>query len=113
LPKDYTTLLQHKHFYDLHIFEASFFKLPVNSWEKDLSDMILNAYPPEFLIGRGLIPFADWLDWGLLCFDTTKECVDNNYSIFLWDHESPFETEKFANNFYELLVKLNEEENKN
>jgi hypothetical protein len=113
LPKDYITLLQHKHFYELHISEASFFKLPINSWEKELSYMILKAYPPEFLIGKGLIPFADWSDWGLLCFDTAQECIDNNYAIVLWDHESPFETEPFANNFYELIVKLNEEESKN
>jgi SMI1-KNR4 cell-wall len=112
LPKDYITFLQHKHFYELRISEASFFKIPVNSWEKDLSDMILDAYPPEFLIEKGFVPFADWEDWGLLCFDTTKESVDNNYPVVLWDHESPFETQIFANNFYELLVRLDEEENK-
>ncbi len=113
LPIDYITFLQHKYFYDLHISEASFFKLPVNSWKKDLSYMVLDAYPPEFLIDKGLIPFADWSDWGLLCFDTTQESIDNNYTIVLWDHENPFETDPFADNFYELIVKLNEEENKN
>jgi hypothetical protein len=108
LPKDYITLLQHKHFYELHISEASFFKLPLNSWKNDLSYMVLDAYPQEFLLGKGLVPFADWSDWGLLCFDTTQKSIDNNYTVVLWDNEDPFETKPFADNFYELLLKLND-----
>ncbi|HEV8512419.1 MAG TPA: SMI1/KNR4 family protein, partial [Cyclobacteriaceae bacterium] len=69
LPDDYKTFLKHKHFYELHISQVSFCRHPVNTWRAQLTKMIFEGYPTEYLIEKGYIPFADWSDWGLLCFD--------------------------------------------
>lgn len=35
-------------------------------------EMIFDVYPTEFLIEKGYVSFAEWSDWGLLCFDTNR-----------------------------------------
>ena len=72
--------------------------------------MIFDGYPREYLIDKGYVPFADWSDWGLLCFDTNRNTNDHNYPIVLWDHEIADEVQDLYKNFYDLLVKLDEEE---
>src|SRR5882757_3633985 len=42
LPKDYKFFLQHKHFYELPIYEASFCRHPVNTWRQWLIKMIFD-----------------------------------------------------------------------
>lgn len=79
LPNDYKTFLKHKHFYQLQISEACFFKHPVNRWKDHFLKEILDGWPPENLLKKGYIPFADWSDWGLLCFDTNRNDSGNNY----------------------------------
>lgn len=113
LPKDYKTFLKHKHFYDLYILEVSFCAHPVNIWRAKQVDKIFNGWPTEFLIDRGYLPFADWSDWGLLCFDTNDKKQDNNYPIVLWDHEIAEKVQHKFIDFYDLLVKLDEERKKN
>ena len=110
LPNDYKTFLKHKHFYNLHISEASFFEHPVNSWQASLIENIFNGYPKEFLIDKGFVPFADWSDWGLLCFDTSKNKQNHNYPIVLWDHEMADKVEDRYNDFYDLMIKADEED---
>ena len=89
LPEDYKTFLKFKHFYELNIGEAGFCAHPVYTWRKELSDMIFDGYPREYMIDKGLIPFANWSDWGHLCFDTNNASPDDNYEVVLWDHEMP------------------------
>lgn len=108
LPEDYKTFLQHKHFYELIIDQASFCPHPVNTWRADQSEKIFNGYPRELLIDRGFIPIADWSDWGLLCFDTTLNSADFNYPVVLWDHENFEAVEDMYADFYEMMVKLDE-----
>jgi hypothetical protein len=110
LPKDYITFLKHKHFYELHINEASFCSHPINSWKAEFFNMIYSGYPTEFLIDKGYIPFANWSDWGLLCFNTNE--ANNNYPIVLWDHEYADSVQEKAYSFYELIVQLDEEDHK-
>lgn len=112
-PNDYKTFLKHKHFYELQISEASFCEHPVNTWRASLSEMIFDGYPTEFLIDKGYIPFINWSDWGLLCFDTNRSQDDNNYPIVLWDHEMAEEFQDQYQDFYDLVIKLDEEERKN
>ena len=107
-PESYRKFLKYKHFYELNISEYSFCKHPVNVWKVYLNDMIYEN-PPEFLIEEGRIPFADWSDWGLLCFDTTVECENNNYPIVLWDHEREDEFEFKYSDFEGVLNALNKE----
>lgn len=110
LPDDYKTFLKHKHFYELQISEVSFCMHPVNTWRARLTDMIFEGYPTEYLIEKGYIPFADWSDWGLLCFDTNRNQANKNYPIVLWDHEIADEVQDQYRDFYDLITKLDEEE---
>jgi len=112
-PDDYKTFLKHKHFYELQISEASFCKHPVNTWRASLIEMIFEGYPKEFLIDKGYIPFINWSDWGLLCFDTNKNQSDRNYPIVLWDQEKVDEVQDQYQHFYDLMLRLDEKERKN
>lgn len=106
LPDDYKYFLKHKYFYRLKIGEASFFSHPINIWQDNFLDLIFNYHPREYLIDKGYIPFADWSDWGNLCFDTNCNVENNNYPIVRWDHEIEDNFEEFATDFYSLLIKL-------
>jgi hypothetical protein len=112
LPTDYKLFLKYKHFYELYIDQASFGEHPINSWRYSLNTMIFDGYPREFLIDKGYIPFANWSDWGLLCFDTTKNNTDN-YPIVLWDHEVFDGFQLIANDFESLIIYLDNEATKN
>lgn len=110
LPDDYKSFLKYKHFYELHVSEVTFCSHPINTWKARLIEMIFDGYPAEFLIDKGYIPFADWSDWGLLCFDTNRNRENKNYPIVLWDHEIVDEVYDQYTDFYDLIVKLDEEE---
>jgi hypothetical protein len=103
-PDSYKAFLKHKHFYDLQIAEVGFCRHPVHVWRGELSGMIYEGYPREFLIDRGLIPFASYSDWGMVCFDTSKRLENGEYLIILWDHERAYESEPLHNSFLELLI---------
>lgn len=112
-PKDYKTFLKHKHFYELQISEASFCENPVNTWRASLSEIIFNGFSSGFLIEKGFIPFANWSDWGVLCFDTNRNKDDENYPVVLWDHDAADKFQDKYKDFYELITKLDHEETKN
>lgn len=109
LPDSYKRFLKHNHFYELWIAECSFFSHPIHSWKSELYKMIFKGFPKEFLIDKGRIPFADWSDWGMLCFDTTAECENHDYPIFLWDHEISDEFEPKYQNFESMIIELDKE----
>lgn len=108
LPNDFIIFLKQQHFYELYISEAAFCSHPVNSWRAKMTGLIFDSYPRIFLIEKGYIPFAQWSDWGLLCFDTNKNKGDNDYPVVLWDHEAADKVQHLYNNFYELLLTLDE-----
>lgn len=110
LPDSYKRFLRHKHFYELQINECSFCAHPAGIWRAALSEMIFNGYPREFLIDKGRIPFANWSDWGLLCFDITAEHTNNDYPIVLWGHDEFDEFEPKYANFETMIRELDEEE---
>ncbi|MEZ2443353.1 SMI1/KNR4 family protein [Chitinophaga sp. RCC_12] len=109
LPTDYKVFLKYKHFYDLYISEASFCRHPVNKWRDHLKKMIFNGWPLEYMLNKGYIHFADWSDWGALCFDTSRNSANNDYPIVLWDHDRPLEIQEIAPNFFSLIIKLDKE----
>lgn len=109
LPDSYKLFLKHRHFYELYISEARFSGHQIRGWKQYLIDMAFDGYPRELLIDRGYIPFADWYDWGMLCFDTNRPNEKDEYPIVLWDHDRWDQYEAFSDNFYELLVKLDRE----
>jgi hypothetical protein len=113
LPTSYKAFLKYKHFYELYISEAHFSGQEIRKWRRHLIDMAFDGYPREFLIDKGYIPFADWSDWGLLCFDTNKGNIDNEYPIVLWDHERWDHFKPFSQNFHSLLLELDKESEEN
>ncbi len=112
LPDDYVAFLKYRHFYELNISEASFCSHPVNTWQSSLSEMIFYGYPQEYLLDRGLIPFANWSDWGLLCFDVNRNFFTANYPIVLWDHETADWHTDFCISFRSLIKKLDSDDKK-
>ena len=75
--------------------------------------MIFNEYPRELLLDKGKIPFANWSDWGLLCFDTNNKHTNNEYPIVLWDHEMFDEFEPKYINFEAMINELNSDAKEN
>jgi len=71
--------------------------------------MIFDGWPAEEIIEQGLIPFADWSDWGLLCFDTNRNSENTDYPVILWDHDAPVEMQDIADNYAALLIRLDKE----
>jgi hypothetical protein len=108
-PYSFKRFLKHKHFYELEISECSFCAHSINSWRGSLTALIFEGYPREFLIDKGKIPFANWSDWGLLCFDTSIVNPDNEYPIVLWDHEKSDEFEPKYENFESMMYQLDKE----
>lgn len=109
LPDSYKLFLQHRHFYELYIAEARFSGHEINNWKNHLPRMAFEGYPAEWLIDKGYIPFADWSDWGVLCFDTHQQEPGNEYPVILWDHERWDEYQPVAAGFYELLISLDKQ----
>ena len=65
--------------------------------------MIFDGWPKDWLLDKGRLPFANWEDWGLLCFDVSKGLVDGEYPVILWDHDRPEEVKPMSDNFKSLL----------
>jgi hypothetical protein len=112
-PGSYKIFLKHKHFYELMIADVSFASHIINTWQKGIREMVFEGYPREFLIDKGLIPFANYSDWGLLCFNTAKKTAENEYEIVLWDHERWDEVEFKYENFTAMMLALDAEEKNN
>ena len=96
LSPQYQELLRHKHFIELQIGEASIFSHPIGTWKATIKEAVFGGYPKELLIEKGYLPFADYSDWGLLCFRVTEQNANGEYPIYRWDHECPEEFEYFA-----------------
>ncbi len=114
LPKSYRHYLQYKHFYNLYL-ENRTINLPNNLPQKEPKmitdkDVCLNGF-----IDKGLVYFADYDDYGFLCFDTTKMDERGECPIFYFDHEEFYLPEHLNeksglhrfNSFEELLVSKN------
>jgi len=96
LSPQYQELLRHKHFIGLQIGEVSIFSHPIGTWKTRIKNAVFGGYPKEYLIEKGYLPFADYSDWGLLCFRVSEQNADREYPIYRWDHERPEEFEYFA-----------------
>jgi hypothetical protein len=105
LPLTYREFLKYKHWYSLRIPDRSV-NFPHHKPDKKLSflsDYVFEYMEPELIIGRGYIYFADFEDYGLLCFDTNQKAENNEYRIVYIDHEDLDDIHVYANNFTELL----------
>lgn len=105
LPHSYREFLQYKHFYSLIISDRAV-NFPDHLPDKEVNFLlghVFNYMIPEKIIGKGYIYFADFEDYGLLCFDTNEKRENNEYPIVYIDHEDLEDIHLYANNFLELL----------
>ena len=105
LPESFKFYLKYKNFYDLDMLSDVWLFKPLipKVWKEKILDSTFNGYPREFVYDKGLIPFANYSDWGLTCFNTNKSTDGSEYEIVVWDHENPTEFEVKAENFQKLL----------
>jgi hypothetical protein len=113
LPTSYKYFLQHVHFIDLNLGDQPidyFRSLPGNTIELLLQEII--NFPPSLIemdyeppLKRGYIPFANYSDQGLACFDTTGEPrIANEYRLIWLDHEDGYqEPQPLATNLVSMF----------
>lgn len=105
LPASYKAFLKHKHFFHLYLPDGAvnlFEHLPDHDL-KALEYQVFQCHEPEFIIGRKYIYFADFHDYGLLCFDANEPAPDNEYKIVWLDHEDLEPVIPYSSGFQELL----------
>jgi hypothetical protein len=104
LPPSYRELLQYKHFGCLDIPNRAvrlFSHWPDHHF-RHLVNHIHN-YDSEGLIDQGYIYFADFEDYGYLCFDTNVPRENNEWKVVYIDHEELDVVHDYAENFLALL----------
>lgn len=91
-PALYKEFLQYKHFYELWPEqEINFFRHGIREWKEELFGRYFNSWDPAKLIGQGYIHFADYSDWGIVCFDTHHQNPqDHDCPVIMIDHELLF-----------------------
>ncbi|OJJ22820.1 hypothetical protein BKI52_00270 [marine bacterium AO1-C] len=114
LPLSYREFLKYKHFVELFITDLSIRFQPhlPDRNIRFLRELVFEMMEPEFIIDRGYIYFADFSDYGLLCFDANAHQPDNEYKIVYIDHEILEEAHPYADSFIELLESDQEKGNR-
>ena len=113
LPLSYRHFLKYKHFIHLRIPDIEV-NLPNHLPDKNLTEileLVFNCNVPELVIGKGFIYFADFSDYGLLCFDANETRENNEYPVVYIDHELG-DVHLYANNFRDLLEADDEKGNR-
>jgi hypothetical protein len=105
LPDSYKFFVKYKNFIEMNLggYQVVFFKNLSTDWMETL----LEQSQPyrEHLEGRGLIAFADYSDYGVVCFDsTTSTGNDLEYPVVWLDHEDGYDqVNPLAGNFMHLV----------
>ncbi|MBD0400586.1 SMI1/KNR4 family protein [Flammeovirga sp. EKP202] len=105
LPQSYREFLKYKHWFGLRIPDHAV-NFPDHKPDKELSflsEKVFEYMEPELIIGKGYIYFADFEDYGILCFDTNHEKENDEYRIVYINHEDLDDIHLYANSFTELL----------
>lgn len=102
-PPQYRSLLQHKHFMELHVGEVGFFSHPSTGWQDSIKKHVLKGWPREWLLDKGFLPFAEYSDWGLWCFSTREVDPFGEYAVYLWDHDRPEKFQRVASTLESAL----------
>lgn len=107
LPQSYRRLLGHVHFYELFFpNDLQLFPHLPGEWKRLTIEHYTRSWQqrPYELLQQGLVYFANWNDWGLLCFDTTRRRQHHEYPIVLLDHEDLNRRADLAPNLPTLLI---------
>ena len=108
LPPSFKHYLKYKNFYALGVISHVWMFAPLipEIWKQKIVEDVFEGYPREFLFDKGLIPFADYSDWGKVCFNINKVDNDGEFEIIRWDHDDPENPEFLASNFVTLLESI-------
>lgn len=105
LPQSFRHLLKYKCYYELKMEDRSFSllnNLPGRTII-ELEKGILKNFYPSCLIQLGYIYFADFHDFGLLCFDANSIEENHEYPVVYFDHEDLTTVHYYAKNLRDLL----------
>ena len=106
LPFSYKAFLKHKHFCELLIDSASFMDHSIGKWKQALLNRMMDESNKQHLFDKGFIPFCNYDDWGLLCFDTKNAKENNEYPVVLWDMDAPTKVEELFPDFNSMITEL-------
>lgn len=113
-PYSFKLFLQYKHFYKLLCLSGSpevvsFFRHGIYEWKKEWTTYYKYDFVKQYLLPKGFLPFADYEDWGIICFDTNKAIYPQEYPIVMIDHDlladNPLPYKEFANDFVDMIQK--------
>lgn len=109
LPYSFKYFLKYKHFVELNLGQnARFFSVLPGQLKKGYKKRIENYYRDT--LKRGFFPFADYGDWGVLCFNTNQNTVSNDYEIVILDHDDEYhEPQFYAESFLSMFELLDQE----
>lgn len=112
LPKSYREFLKYK-FFNEFMLEDYGIEFPSHLPNKTIDDILEREeiFEDEFM-PKGYIYFADFSDWGFLCFDTNQSREDNEYPVVMIDHEDSENIHLYAENFRDLLESDQERSNR-
>ena len=105
-PVLYIEFLRYKHFLELlPVAEITFFEHSVSAWKQVLLDHYYKSWLPEKLIKQGYLYFADYSDWGIVCFDTNEQTQeDGDCPIIMIDHEALYDNPVPKESLYPSFV---------
>jgi len=106
LPLSYRHFLKYKHFYELRIPDFAI-NFPSHLPDENLDgfkEWFFEFYEPEFLIEKGLILFARFHDYGLLCFDSNIKNENNEYPVVFIDCDDLTIKHHYSRDFKELMT---------
>jgi hypothetical protein len=85
----YLELLRYQHFAELlPVAEITFFPHLLRHWKAQLLERYNEHEQPHSLLSAGFLYFADYSDYGFVCFNTTHQHPDDfDCPVVLLDHE--------------------------
>jgi hypothetical protein len=103
LPDSFKYFLKQRHFMELRLGQnVNFFSILPNQLTLKFKDIIDKFY--WTLLDRNYLPFANYGDWGVLCFNANKKVLDNDYEIVILDHDDEYQKPQFhADNFLKMF----------
>jgi SMI1-KNR4 cell-wall len=108
LPASFKYFLQQRYFMEIHFNDVDFFSNLPGLLVPAFREKIDNYYPQ--LPRKNYLPFASYMDYGVLAFDANKIAVNNEYEIVILDHEDDYNATKFyASNFLSLFDTLHKQ----
>lgn len=106
LPEAYRFFLRQWHFIELYMDQASLLFFP--SVPHELVSIFKGILKKMYkgLTKRGFLPFANYSDWGVACFDARQPVPGNDYPIVILDHEDGYAAPmSYTTSFLEMFKK--------